>query len=528
MSITRTPLFFGQGLFGWLHAPVTGQRDLAALICQPLGHEYVNAHRSMRHLADRLARAGIPALRFDYHGTGDSAGTDEDPGRVAAWRASVAEAMQTLRELSGCPRTALIGFRFGATLAAQFPADVHVLWAPVMRGKSYARELKALHLTSGNTGGPDIEPGGFVFTEETQRDLAALTVDVPNAIVLWPDPHASAGYAEMLAPPHSTRVPFETLDEIVRQLTVASSPLPNTTRPRQPATGNRQQLDGITETLLPGKVFGILTEPAGGAKPAPAILLPNAGSVHHIGPSRLYVLLARTLAKQGFRVIRFDLPGLGDSVVEDASRENHPYEPPATPVLAELMPALGQESYVVAGLCSGAHAAFHAARELQDAPVVESILINPLTFYYEPGMSLDTGPAVNQYSEWQRYLQLVRSREGWKKVLHGDVGVGNVLQTVMARFGRTRRTRRNADLAQDLRRIAESGRRLTFLFSRLDSGYDLLMLSAGPAVRQLQKEGRLQLWRIDGANHTFDAKAAREVLLDRLTTHLTERYLSTG
>jgi hypothetical protein len=35
-----------------------------------VGHEYTRAHCSLRHLADRLALAGMPALRFDYHGIG--------------------------------------------------------------------------------------------------------------------------------------------------------------------------------------------------------------------------------------------------------------------------------------------------------------------------------------------------------------------------------------------------------------------------------------------------------------------------
>ena len=516
MTITRTPLFFGPGLFGWYHAPAGQQRDLAAVICQPLGHEYINGHRSMRHLADRLARAGIPALRFDYHGTGDSAGADEDPGRVAAWRNSVGDAIQTVRELSGCPRLALIGFRFGATLAAQFPADVHVLWAPVLRGKTYARGLKALQLTSGSA-------GGFEYSEETQRDIAALNAEAANAVVVWPDPHTTPGYAEMLAAPHNTKVPFETIDEIVSRLSLegrALSPARNGLRAR---SSREHVLDGLRETLLTAPFFGIVTEPVSGARATPTVLLPNAGSVHHVGSSRLYILLARVLAKQGFRVIRFDLPGLGDTVVDDASRENHPYEPPATPALAELMRSLGHDCYVVAGLCSGAHAAFHAALELPDAPLVESILINPLTFYYQPGMSLDTGPSTSQYSEWQRYMQLARSGEAWRKLAHGDVRVGNVLHTVAARFGK--RTRRNADLARDLEQIAAAGRRLTFIFSRLDSGYDLLMLGAGPAVKRLEKEGRVTLWRIDDANHTFDARPARETVIARLTEHLAERYL---
>ncbi len=44
------------------------------MLCAPIGSEYTRSHRSLRHLADRFARAGIPAVRFDYHGTGNSPG----------------------------------------------------------------------------------------------------------------------------------------------------------------------------------------------------------------------------------------------------------------------------------------------------------------------------------------------------------------------------------------------------------------------------------------------------------------------
>ncbi|HEX8255340.1 MAG TPA: alpha/beta fold hydrolase, partial [Thermoanaerobaculia bacterium] len=377
MTVTRTPLFFGpdeRSLFGWYHAPAGKNADIAVVICQPLGHEYINAHRSMRHLADRLARAGIPALRFDYHGTGDSTGSDEDPGRVNAWRESVVEAVATARALSGRRRIGLVGFRFGAALAAaastELDVDSLVLWAPVTRGRLYARELKALHLTSGNEGGPAIEPGGFLFTEETQRDISAMeaTPKAARVLELWRSPveRDAGGYNEMLAAPHNTAVPFATIDQIVAWLgdgATLEEPVMREIR--------LEQIDGgVRETAIElGHMFGILSEPADGKlKAIPAVLLPNAGSVHHVGPSRLYVTLARTLASRGFRVLRFDLPSLGDSVIEDATQENHPYIPPATPALETVMEALRQQSYVVTGLCSGAHAAFHAARELQAAP----------------------------------------------------------------------------------------------------------------------------------------------------------------
>src|SRR6267378_4565458 len=75
-GVESQPLYFGpedRPLFGWLHAPAAASRPaLGLVICNPFGNEAICAHRSLRHLAERAADAGIPALRFDYDGTGDS------------------------------------------------------------------------------------------------------------------------------------------------------------------------------------------------------------------------------------------------------------------------------------------------------------------------------------------------------------------------------------------------------------------------------------------------------------------------
>ncbi len=144
-------------------------RDCVAVICPPLGHEYVHSHRSVRYLADTLARAGVPALRFDYHGTGDSPGTDLDPGRVTRWLADVRRAIDDARARSGRARVCLIGIRLGATLAALASAeravDQLVLWGPAVSGRRYVREMQAIAQASELAGrGGDagwLEPAGL-------------------------------------------------------------------------------------------------------------------------------------------------------------------------------------------------------------------------------------------------------------------------------------------------------------------------------------------------------------------------------
>src|SRR4051812_47894411 len=151
-QVKRTAHYFsatGTPRFGWLHeAPGRAGRDCVAVICPPLGPEYTRSHRSMRHLADALARAGFPALRFDYHGTGDSPGSDADPGRLVTWLDDVRAAVAHARSLAGQGPVALIGVRLGATLAAvaSESADVEylILWNLVMKGRVFIRELKVM------------------------------------------------------------------------------------------------------------------------------------------------------------------------------------------------------------------------------------------------------------------------------------------------------------------------------------------------------------------------------------------------
>src|SRR5205814_78101 len=121
-------------------------------------------------------------------------------------------------------------------------------------------------------------------------------------------------------------------------------------------------------------LFGLLTRrPDSGD--APAIMMFNAGSVHHVGPNRLYVTLARGLASLGFACLRFDLESLGDSVLREPGRENYPYPRTATrdarAALEFLRQRFGYRRFIVLGLCSGAHTAFHAGLALQDGDVGE-------------------------------------------------------------------------------------------------------------------------------------------------------------
>jgi pimeloyl-ACP methyl ester carboxylesterase len=131
---------------GWLH-PAAGGRGI--VLCSAFGYEELCSRRTMHDLACSLARAGLPVLRFDYHGTADSAGTGEDPKRVATWIANIGAATDFIRRETAATEVVLVGLRLGALLAACAAArrtDIAALalLAPPLSGRGYARELKAL------------------------------------------------------------------------------------------------------------------------------------------------------------------------------------------------------------------------------------------------------------------------------------------------------------------------------------------------------------------------------------------------
>jgi pimeloyl-ACP methyl ester carboxylesterase len=104
------------------------------------------SHMAFRKLAGLLTREGFHVLRFDYYGTGDSAG-DSSGGSLAEWRQNLVAAAADLRECADVSKVSVIGFRLGAALAASagLRAANLILWEPVVSGPQYIDELRRIH-----------------------------------------------------------------------------------------------------------------------------------------------------------------------------------------------------------------------------------------------------------------------------------------------------------------------------------------------------------------------------------------------
>lgn len=175
--------FFGSSerpLFG-VHHPPKGKetRSEGVVLCYPMGQEYMRSHRAFRQLANLLVRRGHHVFRFDYYGTGDSAGASED-GSLAQWLCDVGSAIEEFKDNASLERVSLVGLRLGAalaTLAAVSRDDIEkvVLWDPVVRGSSYLAELfAAAGIPAASAPAGTLGVLGFPLTQALRDELAGL------------------------------------------------------------------------------------------------------------------------------------------------------------------------------------------------------------------------------------------------------------------------------------------------------------------------------------------------------------------
>src|SRR4051794_23037240 len=105
-------------VFGIFHA-AAAPAATAVLLLPPFGYDDICAYRGLRAWALTLAADGVPVLRVDLPGSGDSGGTPRDRGRAESWPTAVAAAAAGLRAQAGPRPGVAVGGRLGGPVATQ-------------------------------------------------------------------------------------------------------------------------------------------------------------------------------------------------------------------------------------------------------------------------------------------------------------------------------------------------------------------------------------------------------------------------
>lgn len=557
----RRPITF-DGCFGWFHP---GPRRRGVVLCAAFGIDGLSAHRAWGELAEALAAAGLPTLRFDWAGTGDSLGDDRDPDRLAAWRASLSAAIDRLKSETSVDEIALVGLRLGATLAAEVAAtrdDVtHLIAAaPVVSGRAYVREQQSLarflRVRGEDEPADTDEIGGFAvagyFTADaTAADLKAIDLRrlaaAPARRVLllarpgdtvtaelattWRAAGASVEEAPfpevdaLIENPTKSRLPTAAWSLVVATLTrgldeaVSVSP-GSASAPRVGTSPRLETAEWIEEPLLFGpeeRLFGVLTTPRRPRAGAPSVILLDAGRIPHVGWGRGAVETARLLAGEGRRVLRMDPSSIGDSLADPNGPAEVLYTPETVTDVVAAMDRLatpGDDRFVVVGTCSGAYLALHTA--LDDARVAGLVMVNLQRFIWTEGESLEVAmrtqlPATNVFAE-----RMFRA-DTWRRLLAGRIDVVSIARVLARRLvtravAAVRRTLVVDPVVKWLQMLDRRGSRILFVFGTYDGGRDEFAAHVGAEARLPRTVPGARLRLIERTDHNIGPRDSRATL----------------
>ncbi|WP_431858110.1 alpha/beta fold hydrolase [Azospirillum sp.] len=547
------PVVFDE-CFGWLH-PAAGRRGV--VLCGPLGLEAYCTHRAWRALAERLAAAGLPTLRFDYPGTGDSRGGDDDAARVRAWINGVHAAVRWMTDTLQLQEVALVGTRLGAALAAEAAAerggvDRLVLLAPCS-GAAFAAEVRAMaRLAGAPQPDPDaLEFNGFRLSAQTLADLKALdpvrlaSAPAPRALLLARtdvrdaallagylsglgvavDEEPFADYAALMRSVERGVVPEAPLERVAAWL-AADAPAARAEPAPLPDAPPRLALPSAVETPVlfgpGGGLAGVWCEPAGFA-PAdrPALLLLPSGAWHHVGFARLSVEIARRLAAHGYASLRMDLSGLGDSASKTGQPDGLIYRRGSladTRAALDWLEARGRRRCLVLGVCAGAALALHTA--LEDERVVGQVMINPGLFTLGDGATAEAlGRDESHPAAF--YLAQLGDPANWPRVVREAARrPGRLLDVPVALLRRVLRRFSGSAPQAAFRRLGARGVRTLLVYSAHDVSLGELEAHFGPGGAWFADQPGVWLETLPDADHNLTGRAARDAFHSLLDAYL--------
>jgi alpha-beta hydrolase superfamily lysophospholipase len=555
-----SPLWFGpddERAFGWLHRPADGQTRGAVLLCPPLGYEFICAYRAYRLLAELLAAAGLAVLRFDYHGTGDATGDSDDPDRVGAYVRTIGHARDEIARHTDAPVSA-VAMRAGALLvcaaAVVEPFDRLVLWDPSTSGRGFIKEMKLLRMIG--MGIPDetrtdgsFESAGVDYSAETvaalkRLDIANLKGRLATEILLATRPTreppaktlavleggtdkverlTATGQEQLIdvVSAHSS-VPTETVEAIVNWLAdhvSDRSPYPVTGAAddgHRSIVGRAEDGQAIVEEARFVGEFGlfVMTTAAEDGGRGPWIIGLNNSIDHHIGPNRMWVELARDLARRGGRCARVDLSGIGDSGVRAGQAAHHTYAREHyedVTIIASTLQRDDPHEVVLTGMCSGGYLAVDVGAVFGVRAVYP---INPeLDFVPEDLLADETAiRAAPPAHRWTRVLS------GSDLAARLNTKIPPFVWTLIDRLGI------RASPARGLHRLVERGVDTTVIFGD-DEVLAKFQRRARADLRALEGSPRFHMSIIAGMDHALMRTRERKVLYAQLLQEIVSTHI---
>jgi pimeloyl-ACP methyl ester carboxylesterase len=413
-----------------------------------------------------------------------------------------------------------------------------------------------------------VEAPGLRFESETVHEIAAVDlagldgVLAERTLVLVPPgssrPRAldrrldgtdvdwqEATGQQALLDSHRQDPPYDTITRVTDWLVseLRGDPVTVVEPPAQSGPG----VVGTTPTGLPvveysvtlGELglFGIVTE-AGVPPRGPTIVLVNEGNTHHIGQARIWVDLARVLGTAGFRILRFDLSGNGDSGTRPGQEPHIGRAPEAIDDIYMAMEGIspdGPTSTVLVGFCSGA---YQVVEQALIHPPLGICVINP-TFSFVPPEPEGTAVRRAQQRSKRWLVQLVRPPLEWVGKRRNPTELDRWIKALETGSWPVAMAKRRPDIPEQVwqfvsRHLLENTG-TTILGRVVESKVDTFVLcgrddflpiriGSDDQIRILEEAPNFHLEVLSDLDHSSWFMAHRQLLVTSIAAHLERTY----
>ena len=258
-------------------------------------------------------------------------------------------------------------------------------------------------------------------------------------------------------------------------------------------------------------IVGVFTPADDGAgEPSDmAAICITAGLLHHVGPHRMHVLIARALAKQGISTLHFDLSGIGDSAIrtDDLVANEVPVQEINDAI--EMLESRGFSRFILFGVCSGA---MRAVRAATGNPKVAGIILAN-TGGDDGSAQVDTRPAARLYLEKSLW-----NLSAWKNFFTGKVKYGVLFYVLWSALVKKLKPASNAptSIKELIRsRVEPLNRQGTSILSVMSDRHAQIYELYQQDYDDLRSE-QLQILVYPNTDHLFTSLSVQRDLIDQI------------
>jgi pimeloyl-ACP methyl ester carboxylesterase len=239
------------------------------------------------------------------------------------------------------------------------------------------------------------------------------------------------------------------------------------------------------------------------------------------GPADILVFLATELAKNGWRVLRIDIPGRGDASGDRAAVGLD--EMIAAALHAATLPSEDASATAFLGMCSGGNVSLGALSLAANLPpgLTNSSVIALSTLPFQPARSSDF-ERRRMWKNIKQYAGKAASPQTWARLLKGEINLNRVKKNVTASEKPASGERNLKDSARDIEKELLQWK-----------GPGLLIWGSGDEEAALARAhfeklhasgmgapGATRFHTITGANHNYYSRAWRHELAREIVSFL--------